>query len=420
MITIKLCTAATIQSQLIGLDDNGGMRGYWFDELVLTDIQIQHCLDEATAFAGPRYTAALDVVTSAHIGLDFFGGIGDFRTWREESLMPIINELQSLKSWGDSALNIVGEHDATTIRQLIGQIIVACENMTNVSLAAAEVVEASKPLSTLLPLLNKTREAHERAFYSKHGIESDTPGFRQFHAEYMCTFPAGEMDAARKLEEQALRIQAVFASPELVAATTRSLLLIGPAVIGKTHAIVSAAHRRLARGGRSLVIFCDDFGKAEPWEVIRSKLGFGAAMGRSTLLEILQACAKHTVMPFIIYIDALNESPLSARWKDKLPELLEQCKPYDEIKVCVSTRDTYRDLVVDSRFPGYAFEYIGFWATNLKRCRHSPLIMGLMLRLLPCFHRKLITHYFYIWHVKHLKLKGENLSTYLYQDLLFS
>ena len=74
---------------------------------MLTHTQIQHCLDEAIAFAGPRYTAALDVVTSAHIGLDFFGGIGDFQTWRDASLSPVIAELRSLTGWGDKALDIL-------------------------------------------------------------------------------------------------------------------------------------------------------------------------------------------------------------------------------------------------------------------------------------------------------------------------
>jgi hypothetical protein len=96
VLTITLCTAAVIRNQLLDLDPHGGMRRYWFDDSVLTDTQIQQCLDEATAFAGPRYTAALDVVTSAHVGLDFFGGIGDFQAWRDDSLAPVVAELRSL------------------------------------------------------------------------------------------------------------------------------------------------------------------------------------------------------------------------------------------------------------------------------------------------------------------------------------
>jgi len=388
-LTVTLCTAAVIRGQLLTCDPNGGMCRYWFDDTVLTQTRIQRCLDDAVAFAGPRYTAALDVVTSAHVGLDFFGGIGDFQAWRDESLSPAIAELRSLMVWGDEALEILGKPDATTARKKIQQVVAACDCMTDVSSVASTSANVSQILASILPLLSKAREAQEEAFYGKHGRERDTPSFRQFHAEYMCAFPAGEMDAARKWEEQAQALRAALSSREMGAATTRSLLLVGPAGIGKTHSIVSAALRRLNLGGNSLVVFGDDFGRDEPWEVLRSKLGFGADVARSTLLECLQACADNTALPFVIYIDALNESPRNARWKNKLPELLAQCAPYSGIKVCVSTRDTYRELVVDIRFPGYAFEHAGFEGQEFEAVQAFATYYGLDTEITPLFSPEL-------------------------------
>lgn len=388
-LTVTLCAAAVIRGQLLACDPHGGMRRYWFDDSVLTYTQIQRCLDEAVAFAGPRYTATLDVVTGAHIGLDFFGGIGDFQAWQDESLSPVIAELRSLTGWGDKALDILGEPDATSARKLIQQVVAACEGMTDVSSVASDSANASQMLANVLPLLSKAREAQEQTFYDNHGPEKDTPAFRQFHAEYMCAFPAGEMDATRKWEEQAQVLQAALSSQEMSAATTRSLLLVGPAGIGKTHSIVSAALRRLNRGGNSLVVFGDDFGREEPWEVIRSKLGFGADVARVTLFESLQASAENTGLPFVIYIDALNESPRDARWKSKLPELLAQCAPYPGIKICVSTRDTYRDLVVDTRFPGYAFEHAGFEGQEFEAIQAFATHYGLDAEITPLFSPEL-------------------------------
>ncbi len=282
-LSVTLCTAAVIRAQIHEADPHGGMRRYWFDESVLTQIQIQQCLDDATAFAGPRYTAALDVVTSAHLGLDFFGGIGDFATWREEWLLPASTQLRSLMGWGDKALGVLGEPDATTARAILRHLVEASERMTDISSVASDSAEVKEALTIVLPLLERARAAQEKAFYDKHGRDKDTPSFRQFHAEYMCAFPAGEMDAAREWEQAAKALQTALSSPEMGAATTRSLLLVGPAGIGKTHSIVSAARRRLARGGYSLIVFGDDFGRGEPWEVIRSKFGFGADVERTTL-----------------------------------------------------------------------------------------------------------------------------------------
>lgn len=405
-LAVTLCTAAIIRGQILACDPNGGMRRYWFDDSVLTQTQIQQCLDDAVAFAGPRYTAALDVGTSARVGLDFFGGIGNFQAWREESLAPVIAELRSLKGWGDKTLNILGEPDAANARKTLRQVISACEGMTDVSSVASDSANVSQELAKVLPLLAKAREAQEQAFYDKHGQESDTPSFRQFHAEYMCEFPAGEMDAARKWEEQVQALQAVLSSPEMGAATTHSLLLVGPAGIGKTHSIVSAALARLARGGYSLVVFGDDFGKGEPWEVIRSKFGFGTDVARATLFESLQACAENTGLPFVIYIDALNESPREARWKSKLPELLTQCAPYPGIKVCVSTRDTYRDLVVDARFPGYAFQHTGFAGQDLEAVQSFATHYGLDAEITPLFSPELYNPLFLHLACKTLRDEG--------------
>lgn len=260
-LSVTLCAAAVIRQQIHAADSHGGMRRYWFDESVLTQTQIEQCLDEAIAFAGPRYMSALDVVTSAHGGLDFFGGIGDFAAWGEQSLLPVTKKLRSLMGWGNEALGVLGEPDATTARATLRRLIGAGERMTDVSSVASNSAEVKKGLSTVLPLLERARAAQEQAFYDQHGRDKDTPSFRQFHAEYMCDFPAGEMDAARDWEQAAQALQTALSSPEMGAATTRSLLLVGPAGIGKTHSIVSAARRRLARGGYSLVVFGDDFGR---------------------------------------------------------------------------------------------------------------------------------------------------------------
>lgn len=405
-LRVVLCTAAVIRSQLLDLDQYGGMRRYWFDGSVLTPVQIQHGLEVAAAFAGPRFSSALDVVTNAHAGLDFFGGIGDFQAWWDGELAPALSEFRELRGWGDTSIEILGNADAEEARRLVRDVVAACAGITSFSVAGSQAELALENLSRLHPLFAKARDSQEKAFDATHGREKDTPSFRQFMAEYMCTFPAGEMDAARKWEESSLRLQSVLASQKIGAATTHSLLLVGPAGIGKTHAIVSAALRRFAHGGSSLVVFGEDFGNEEPWEVVRSKLGFGSAVGRFELFECLEACVTGTGLPFVLYIDALNETPRSTLWKNKLPELLAQCKPYTGIKVCVSTRDTYLDLVVDSRFPGLAFEHVGFAGQEFEALQAFATYYELDAEITPLFSPELCNPLFLHLACKTFKADG--------------
>lgn len=179
-------------------------------------------------------------------------------------------------------------------------------------------------------------------------------------AEYMCVFPAENLDASRELLASIIDIEICLNSPLIQSCHARSFLLTGPAGAGKTHSIVSFAKRRLNKGAHTLVLFGEDFDNAEPWDVVRSKLGFGADVGRDKLLSCLQASAQANNYCFVIAIDALNEGAKARKWKNKLPEIIQQLNEYPRIKIVVSSRDIYTNLVVDERFPGYAYSHIGF------------------------------------------------------------
>jgi hypothetical protein len=405
-LTIILCSASTIRDQFQRTDTHGGLRRYWFDDAVLTSAQISRCLDQAKAFAGPRYTEGLDVVTNAHQALDFFGGIGDFNAWRESAWAPLLTQFRWLVERSQEVFGVLPDQQRDEAVRLFTKVSSQAKLIQDASDVLLHAKEIGDALSELSPLASKARRLQEEAFAAKYGAERDTPGFRQFHAEYMCDFPAGLMDAARDTEKLIAKMDEILLSPIVQASTTQSFLLVGPAGAGKTHALVSAAERRFPSGGYSLVVFGDDFGKSEPWEVLRSKLGLGSDVGRETLLECLQACSDNTGLPFVVAIDALNESPREARWKKKLPELLQQCRPYPGIKVCVSTRDTYCDLVVDAQFPGFAFDHAGFKGRELEALQAFATFYGLDAEITPLFADELTNPLFLHLACKTLKELG--------------
>lgn len=358
-LKIELCMASIVRSQLNEVDAHGGLRRYWFDEEILTIGQIERLLAQAKASAGPRYSATLDIETNAHFGLDLFGGIGDYQSWFDASIAPLVGNLRSYEGVGSDAFDLleVGTRSKTVglIETVLRELKLAASSDT-----VSDTSALQGHLNELLPLVVALREAQEADFYAKHGKDKDTPGFRQFNAEMMCTFPAGNMDFAREYEDAVLNLISALSSPEARAASNPSLLLVGPAGIGKTHAIVSAAYRRLDHGGMSLVTFGEDFDGREPWEVLRTKFGFGGNVGREAMFECMEACAANTKLPFVIFIDALNETDNRARWKRKLPSFLTELAPYPGIKVCFSTRDTYFSQVIDSSLQHLSFKHVGF------------------------------------------------------------
>ena len=101
-------------------------------------------------------------------------------------------EFHSLNGYGRKSLDILGETRATSATALIEEIITYCESMRDNNVTATSVTDLSVALSSLLTLFADARHAQEDKFYEKHGKHSDTESFRQFHAEYMCAFPARE------------------------------------------------------------------------------------------------------------------------------------------------------------------------------------------------------------------------------------
>ena len=405
-VRIELVTLTEIRSKLVELDPHGGLRRYWFTDAVLTEKVIRSCLDSAKAFAGPRYTETLDVETAAHDALRFFGGTGDVSAWIRDHLSRSVSAFNSLATRMDEACATLASEELEAVKM---HVAVVRRELASIASGRPSADAPSLMLAAanaLEPLMAKTEELNYQSFCERFGADKDTPAFRQFQAEFMCAFPASNLDVARDARKSLAELDSVLASPAVQATSAQSLLLVGPAGVGKTHAIVSAAEARLALGAYSLVLFGDDFDGSSPWEVIRSKLGFSATVGREELFECLQACSAALGYPFIIFIDALNEGPMGAKWKDRLPEFLQQLRGYPRLKICVSTRDTYRDLVVDSRFPGYAFTHPGFRGREFEALQAFAKVYELHAEITPLFTEEASNPLFLHLACKTLRARG--------------
>ncbi|WP_234775316.1 ATP-binding protein [Paraburkholderia tropica] len=388
-VEIHLIPETEIRDKLLAMDAHGGHRRYWFGEAALTMSSIVDGLEHAKAFAGPRHSSLVDVVTEAHEALDFFGRILTADAWVVQQLRPYRNALVPLADSSDALLSVL---DVDVQQQAVGAaeaIRRAFTLMSKPAFVESHADGMERELHRLLPFVEEAERRHYAKFCDSHGAENDNPRFRQFQAEMMASLPAADLDRVRAALKAIPELLEWLKAPAVKASRAQSLLLVGPPGIGKTHELVAAAIRRVDAGGLSLVVFGEDFSEGQPWEVVRTKLGFGAAVGRDELFECLSASAAATGHPFVIYIDALNETPNAARWRDRLPEFLKQIASYPNILVCVSTRDTYRDLVVDERFPGLAFSHKGFEGRQMAALEAFCVAYEIGAEITPLFSEEL-------------------------------
>jgi hypothetical protein len=350
-VEFQLWDESELLGRLAAVDPTGGLAHYWFNADVLTDAWFEQRWKEAKAQAGPRYSPELRVDTPLDGALQAFGR-SEIWIKKVESLR---DQFSDKLDWWRRTTN-QGERFTPLPAALVAE--------AKALLAEAEILENDLELAAENPgVLTSTsfqktvRSSVDRgaalepllrdALLKEHGPSADTPGFRQFRAEYHVDFPMAPLDHLRELLGVLRETELLAFQPEGQLPAATAMLLRGEAGIGKTHGIVDAAATRGKLGLRSVVLFGEDITGPDPWSSIVAKLGFGTAQGRDAMVVALDAAGEVSGFPLVIFIDALNETqPDRRKWQAWLPTMLEQIKPHSSLKLYVSCRDTYiRDVV---------------------------------------------------------------------------
>jgi hypothetical protein len=227
-----------------------------------------------------------------------------------------------------------------------------------------------------------------------HGQNADSPGFRQFEAEYNVRFPAGPLDISRELLAALRRADNYFRASVARLAISSRMLITGPSGIGKTHAIVDYALMRFERRQPSLVLFGEDFSVDEPWVTIAAKLGFGA-INRPQLFAMMDAAAEAAGAFLIIFIDALNETkPDRHRWQIWLPALSAELERHAHLKLCISCRDTYLRGVIPEDEDIPTVTHNGFVGREFEACREFFDFYGLPAPTIPLLQPEFANPFF--------------------------
>ena len=316
-LSIRFICKTGITSQLFDIDPSGGIRNYFFSEKILSDDCLNNCLVSANFVAGPRYSPENHVQSETDTILDSFtenpDQINNLSLKFKEILKSLIGHLSELV-----------ESDIEFIENYRNQLNSLIRNYTYL---------LEEPFS------QKTIQEAEK-LYSTHN--SIARKFDDTKTQRDSTFK----NVLMKLKPTDLSL--FLDSPEVRVYLSKIILLTGEAGIGKTHSILSCAHRLNSRKIPCLVTFGSDFETSpDLWQTFRSKLGLAESVSRDELFSMIKACAQHHRHKFMVFIDALNESNLGNKWKNRLNVFLSQIKGIDEIKLCLSIRNDSPKYVND-------------------------------------------------------------------------
>lgn len=158
----------------------------------------------------------------------------------------------------------------------------------------------------------------------------------------------------RQLRKKLSIVDDFIISPKVRLALRPYMMLVGDALVGKTHLLCDIAKERLNDNLPTVLILGQHLiGNEPPWNQIIKELGLNCS--QEEFIKELDSWAGRSSSRLIIMIDALNEGNGKAIWYEKLAGFLEDLKEYPNIGLVVSVRtselnDTIRHDIIGNYF----------------------------------------------------------------------
>lgn len=317
-IEVEWWYESELKSRLLSMDNSDGRILYWFGSPHLSMETLESAATVAEGVAGPRYSPRLRVGNDAGDTIKAFGldpswpAVHQGWVERLDNAVHVWSDMASKAHPGPSAQILAALTDAKLH-------FAAVEGLC---FKEADRVALHRLASHTLSIAQSLEAAVKDEFDSTHGAQNDNILWRQHQAAYQCVFPAAELDHTREACAL-LRDILIFAeSSAAFAAAADILLMRGAAGIGKTHTTIDATKERISAGRGALAILGQEITHGQNlWSVVASKLGIGPSASKSEILGVLAAFAEGTNAPFLICVDAINETPDRRQWRSWLPQI---------------------------------------------------------------------------------------------------
>lgn len=348
--------------------DPGRLR-YWSEKEVLGEEWFKKQVETA-AKSEPRYTPELSIKVPVTASLEAFGHTELWKSILKDKLKVLYTDL---KKWtqGIKSKEFLAAHlnEGNLLKESLEKIIEILRLMIEPRIKSISLDTLEKNISTAISSALKCEEICVSDLEKKHGKgTSDSVGFRQFQAEYMCVFPAQFVDSSREILKHLKELQEWLDQTNISLINSETMLILGPKGAGKTHLICDMAIDRFKRGLKSIVLFGSRFYAGEPWIQIISDLGLPTNISREEFLQTLNTAAETSRYPLIIFIDALNESKPRDIWLSYFASMIEDVKGYPWLRLCVSCRSSYYDSVIDENIKIPEVVHTGFEGVEFDAC----------------------------------------------------
>lgn len=397
-LTIEAWPASKLRSLMLEFDVSGGIRTFFFNKTVLTTQWFSEHLDTAQGTAGPRYTPELNVETDLSRWFAAFGRTTEWVAVLNKKLCSCRDPLKHLSTavrTTDS--NLISPKFPDDLRDETQVLLDASENLIQDCRELTQTDDTSvytdcvTQLEEILERLALIEVRLARDFEEQHGQGcADSPGFRQFMAEHMNSFPAANLDDVRNVISSFGNLCTWLTSPACSLAFERNFVLSGVAGSGKTHGVCDTARYRFSNGLLTCVVFGHAFGgEPDPWTRILEFLGLPITLGRDGLLDALNAAGEVTGSSLLLCVDALNETRPLRYWRDHLVGVVHAVKKRPYLRFCVTCRSSFLPYSLPDKSDFRVVEHQGFSGIERDACKAFFAFYGIEPPVAPILQPEL-------------------------------
>ena len=377
-LTIEAWPAFKIRELLLDLDASGGIREFFFNQQILTTEWFSRHMESARETAGPRYVPELNVTTDLW---KYFSAFGHTSAWSDE----FKNKISACRKENDNVVSSLNRPDsdpmspawpensrgeAQSLQDDVTKILKECDRL--VTIADSDPYKSCiEKLGYLLDRFAAIESLLATDLEERHGKgKADSPGFRQFMAEHMVSFPAANLDHTREAIAALTDLYDWLHSPACSLAYETVFVLSGIAGSGKTHGVCDTADQRYKDGRLTCVLFGHEFrGEPDPWTRLTETLGLPHTLGMDAVLDALNAAAEASASLLILCVDAINETRPLRYWRERLPSFIQaiQRRPY--LRLCITCRTSFLPYCLPDRPDIPIIEHTGFAGVECDACQ---------------------------------------------------
>jgi hypothetical protein len=341
-IEFDLVQASDLLDELAKPEHNG-RRWFWWNDVVLGPDWLSGHYEQQVVVAGEKYRPDLQVDVPIQEDLLAIGFDEGVLATFNRLLRDVVSAVAEVQIWPSGE-----DKMAAALYQTIQDTAARLSTV-----AAALTLQAGDKPAALDPLLANidacqnalyAAERHERARRAAwEELPADHPQKANKPPEKMNSYGLPGLNNA--MDALASWMESSVGRSFL----RQSYFLTGQAGAGKTHLLLDTTRRALEASRPAVFLTGAQFGQGDLWASITDQLGL-EAVGKDLLLRAMDAAgeaASTSGSRFVVFIDALNDTPPADFWRVRLPTLRAAIEQYPHVALVVSCRDTYQELVLE-------------------------------------------------------------------------